>query len=128
MTPLANISYPIKKDQEEAILAYVREIITSRTNLRLLRTKFELCDRIVAREPKTGEKRLEITAPIVMPQTDTMVAYLTSIFLNTPSIFPVTTTPEAQEIADAVNTLFKSFSKDWQWKRNLLLCFKNAFK
>ena len=128
MTPLANISYPIKKDQEEAILAYVREIITSRTNLRLLRTKFELCDRIVTREPKKGEKRLEITAPIVMPQTDTMVAYLTSIFLNTPSIFPVTTTPEAQEIADAVNTLFKSFSKDWQWKRNLLLCFKNASK
>ena len=56
MTPLANITYPIKKDQEEAILAYVREIITSRTNLRLLRTKFELCDRIVAREPKQGEK------------------------------------------------------------------------
>ena len=108
MITLANISYPIKKDQEEAILAYVREIITSRTNLRLLRTKFELCDRIVAREPKKGEKRLEITAPIVMPQTDTMVAYLTSIFLNTPSIFPVTTTPEAQEIADAVNTIFKS--------------------
>ena len=128
MTPLANIAYPIKKDQEESLLAYVREIITSRTNLRLLRTKFELCDRIVSREPKKGEKRLEVTAPIVMPQTDTMVAYLTSIFLNTPSIFPVTTAPDAQEIADAVNTLFKSFAKDWQWKRNLLLCFKNASK
>ena len=109
MTPLANIAYPIKKDQEESILVYIREMITSRTNLQLLRTKFELCDRIVAREPKKGDKRLEVTAPIVMPQADTMVAYLTSIFLNTPSIFPVTTTPEAQEIADAVNTLFKSF-------------------
>ena len=128
MTPLANIAYPVKKDQEESLLLYIREMITSRTNLQLLRTKFELCDRIVAREPKKGDKRLEVTAPIVMPQADTMVAYLTSIFLNTPSIFPVTTTPEAQEIADAVNTLFKSFAKDWQWKRNLLLCFKNASK
>ena len=128
MITLANIAYPIKKDQEEKLLIYIKEIISSRTNLRLLRTKFELCDRIIAREPKKGEKRLEVTAPIVMPQADTMVAYLTSIFLNTPSIFPVTTTPDAQEIADAVNTLFKSFSKDWQWKRNLLLCFKNASK
>ena len=128
MTPLANIAYPVKKEQEESLLLYIREMITSRTNLQLLRTKFELCDRIVAREPKKGDKRLEVTAPIVMPQADTMVAYLTSIFLNTPSIFPVTTTPEAQEIADAVNTLFKSFAKDWQWKRNLLLCFKNASK
>lgn len=128
MTTLANIAYPIKKDQEEALVAYIRELIQTRTNLNLLRTKFEICDRIVAREPKKGEKRLEVTAPIVMPQADTMVAYLTSIFLNTPSIFPVTTTPDAQEIADSVNTLFKSFARDWKWKRNLLLCFKDASK
>ena len=128
MTTLANIAYPIKKDQEEALVAYFKELIQARTNLNLLRTKFEICDRIVAREPKKGERRLEVTAPIVMPQADTMVAYLTSIFLNTPSIFPVTTTPDAQEIADSVNTLFKSFARDWKWKRNLLLCFKDASK
>ncbi|MGL4483865.1 MAG: hypothetical protein ACRCUS_02850, partial [Anaerovoracaceae bacterium] len=128
MTQLASVAYPIKKAQEELLLSYFQDVISTRTNLNLLRSKFELCDRIVAREPKKGEQRLEVTAPIVMPQADTMVSYLTSIFLNTPSIFPVSTTPDAQEIADAVNTLFKFFARDWKWKRNLLLCFKDAAK
>ena len=128
MTQLANIAYPIKKDQELSLLTYFKELIQTRTNMQMLRAKFELCDRIVSREPKKGTKRLEVTAPIAMPQCDTMVAYLTSIFLNTPGIFPVTTTPDAQETADAVNSLFKRFSQDWKWKRNLLLCFKDASK
>lgn len=128
MTQLSSIAYPIKKDQEVLLLTYFKELIQTRTHMQMLRTKFELCDRIISREPRKGAKRLEVTAPIAMPQCDTMVAYLTSIFLNTPSIFPVTTTPEAQETADSVNSLFKKFSQDWKWKRNLLLCFKDASK
>ena len=128
MSQLSSIAYPIKKDQEVALLTYFKELIQTRTHMQMLRTKFELCDRIISREPKKGTKRLEVTAPIAMPQCDTMVAYLTSIFLNTPGIFPVTTTPDAQETADAVNSLFKKFSQDWKWKRNLLLCFKDASK
>lgn len=128
MTQIASIAYPIKKAQEAELLTYLNEIIVSRTNMSTLRAKYELCDRLVSREPKQGTPRLEITAPIIMPQCDTMVSYLTSIFLNTPEIFPVTTTPDAQETADAVNALFKRFAQDWKWKRNLLLCFKDASK
>lgn len=123
-----DVPYPIKKEQEEQLLVYINELITNRTSMNVLRKKFEICDRIVAREPAQGEKRLEVTAPIVMPQVDTMVAYLTKTFLNVAGLFPVTTIPSAQETADAVNVLFKSFANEWQWKRNLLLCFKDAAK
>lgn len=122
---------PITKEAEELILKHLQHLIATRTNLSLLRSKLAQCDAYVSREPNKNtpeSKKLEITVPIVSPQVDTMVAFLAKLFLSSDSVFPVTTSPQFDPLADAINSIFQGFSRDWQWKRNLILCFKDAAK
>lgn len=122
---------PITTEAEGKLIAHINSLINTRTNLGIIRQKFLQCDAIVSREPnpnKPEEKRPLVAVPIVSPQIDTMVAYLTKTFLSSDSVFPVTTSPDFDNLADVVNTLFSSYARDWQWKRNLILAFKDAAK
>ena len=123
-----NLPYPIKAKQEELLLEYYLEVLNNRNSASMLRSKYLHCDMLVAREVEPEEKKLEVTVPIITPQVATTVAYLTTTFLGAKEIFPVSTAPDKEEVATAVNTLFKQYARDFSWTRNLILCFKDAAK
>ena len=67
-----------------------------------------------------------ITVPIIGPQLSTVAAELTKIFLADDPPMQMMSAPAAQEISNQYNLLYSKYSRQFQWRRNLLLCIRDA--
>ena len=74
------------------------------------------------------ERPTEVVVPIVGPALDTQTAYLASIFLSTPEIFPMSAAPEYMETAEKYNILLVKYASEFQWRRNLLLTIQDGVR
>jgi hypothetical protein len=92
------------------------------------RTRLVAVDKVLARETAKDNDLEEVIVPIASPQVDSRVAYLAKLFLSGSPIFPVGTSLEGADVVGQYNTLLTKFSTDYQWKRNLMLAFKDGVK
>lgn len=114
----------ISSKTETLILEHLKTLVASTS---CNQGYYNLMDSYVNRSfVEKGKPKPAVTLPVISPQVDTMVAYLSATFLSTSQIFPVTTKFSATEVSDAVNTLFTKYASDFEWRRNIVLCFKDA--
>jgi len=77
-----------------------------------------------------GDKRRiqDLVVPIVEPQVETQLAYLTSVFLSGNPIFALVADPDNQEPAKAFEAIIDSQAKKGAWIREFMMFFRDGLK
>jgi hypothetical protein len=70
----------------------------------------------------------EIVVPVVVSQVDTYVGYLADIFLSGYPIFPVVSTPENYQEAEAFQSIVEDHAMRGRYARHFLINFYDAMK
>ena len=132
----------LSKDSERKLLSAI-DFIVNQSRIESFRSRYQIEDSIVARQfdPDLAkldaemrgcrdmmERPTEVVVPIVGPALDTQTAYLASIFLSTPEIFPMSAAPEYMETAEKYNILLVKYASEFQWRRNLLLTIQDGVR
>lgn len=134
----------LNQKQQDAVIKYF-ETITAKTISGESTFRDDLLerDKIYAREVdlskehtraknanKGGDqsKIQNITVPVVMPQVESGVAYLTGVFLSQYPIFPVVASPKNIQSAQAINALMTEHSMNYSWVRELMKSFRDGLK
>lgn len=133
---------------EDKLLQYISPFITANSGLSDHRARLEKIDRLIQRSYK-GENKYScghsvdshcsckdkktlppeednVTIPVVGPQLSTLSAQLSKVFLRTDPPLRMFSAPAASEIAIKYNILYGQYSRKFQWRRNLLLCVRDA--
>lgn len=133
----------ISKDSQKNLLSYLQGILTSHRNRSEIREKMEAIDIAYARyKGKSAEEAMEaadcpagnvfaeddIVAPIVVSQVDSLVAYLSEVFLSGYPIFPIVSTPKNRKSAEQLETLIDDHSILGGYARQLLLFLRDGAK
>lgn len=134
---------------QKNILDLVRFIMMEHSSQNEIFTKMEAIDVAYARyvtnqDPVTGEVQGEgvdaattplgvfnvpsTTPPIVISQVDSMVAYLSEVFLSGSPIFPVVSTPANRLDAEALETLLDDHATLGGYPRELLMFLRDCVK
>jgi len=108
-----------------------------------LRDRLEVIDRSYQREDDFTEenlkaklavragnktKRTNITVPVVMPQVEAAVTYLSEVFLSGYPIFAVGSAPEFDDAALQLETIIADQSLTAGWARQLAMFFRDGKK
>lgn len=138
----SNLIFLTKKSQE-GLLEYCRQTIELSIDSWDLRARLESIDREYYRENLLtedqgqnklanyrGDKRkiADIVVPIVEPQTETGLAYLTSVFLTGYPIFGVTSPPAEIMQAKVFESMIEEHSQHGAWVRHFLMFFRDGLK
>lgn len=138
-TPVTS-EYRITKDTQKNLLTFARAILQAHRSKTELFNKMEVIDlayarhQIDQRDPNTGKVPCNIfatdniIAPIVISQVDTMVGYLSDVFLSGTPIFPVVSTPAKRTWAEQLETLIDDHAELGGYVRQLLLHFRDCVK
>lgn len=125
--------------QKDKVMAYITPFLSSNSGLSSHRARLEKIDRLIERSYDTRQTKNcrdskgalpdeeeNVTIPVVGPQLSTLAAQLTKIFLRTDPPIQMFAAPNASQIANQYNILYSSYSRKWQWRRNLLRCIRDA--
>jgi len=139
----------ISKQAQDNILDFVRHILTVRDNNTDIYDKMEAVDTAYYRystykDPKTGESYGQgidaatvpagvfnspsTVPPIVVSQVESMVGYLSEIFLSGSPIFPIVSNPTNRQIAGALESIIDDHAILGGYPRQLLLFLRMAVK
>lgn len=127
----------VSKDAQAKIIEYIAAILTARRSDQELHTKMEAIDIAYARYKESGcegdkvcnvFEQDNVIAPIVISQVDSMVGYLSEIFLSGYPIFPVVSNPTNREYAEQLETLIDDHATLGGYARQLLLFLKDGVK
>lgn len=69
-----------------------------------------------------------VTAPIVVSQVDSMVAYLAEVFLSGSPLFPVVSNPKNRKWAEQLEVLMDDHATLGGWVRQFLMMFRDGAK
>ncbi len=143
-----NLFIPTKDSQAKVVEFLQRVFDEHRKNTDYM-SKMEAVDIAYARyvsnlDPVTGVARGEgidsatqpvgvvnmpsTTPPVVVSQVDSMVAYLSDVFLSGSPIFPIVSTPANKEDAEKLETLIDDHATLGGYARQLLMFFKDGIK
>lgn len=138
--------FTIDTKAQARIIAHAKAILQRQSKFTELRNKMEAIDMAYARfkDPNAEEgtegvdagnvgcgdifAKDEIIAPIVVAQVDSMVAYLSDIFLGGYPMFPVVSSPSKRKYAEQLETLLDDHALLGGYARQLLLMIKDAVK
>ena len=140
----SSTSIPLPKRSQDAFVKYYTSMQELQSdNMSNLRTRMEEIDKSYQREmDKSTEQarakaanqagdptRLQnITVPVVMPQVETAVTYLTSVFLTGYPLFGVVAAPAFMDAAIQLETIIEDNSLKGGWVRQLILHFRDGQK
>jgi hypothetical protein len=136
--------FTLTDESQRALIQFCKKTQEASFNTTGLREKFEFIDKEYIRENNLvdehaqiqsannlGNKRKiqDIVIPIVKPQTDTALSYLTSVFLTGNPIFPIVS-PDQQfmDQAQQMTAIVSENSVRGGWARELLLFFRDGLK
>jgi hypothetical protein len=146
---LANQLIIPKQESQELILAFAQRILTEHKKNTEFFAKMEAIDVAYARyqqnvDPLTGVVREQgmdaattpvgvlnlpsTTPPVVVSQVDSMVAYLSEVFLSGSPLFPVVSNPNNKEFAEQLETLIDDHAILGGYARQLLLFIRDGVK
>jgi hypothetical protein len=138
-----------KAKAQEKILEYSQRILTEHKKFTELHNKMEIIDKAYARytddvDPNTGVARGHAidaattpvgvvnmpatTPPILVSQVDSMVAYLSEVFLSGSPLFPVVSNPKNKQWAEQLETLLDDHANLGGYARQLLLFLRDGVK
>lgn len=140
---IPNKTYQVSSSQAEALVKFATLARDHTANSFDLRTQFEKIDFAYMREKNTGTEHnrakaannagdksriQDITIPVVMPQVEAGVTYLSSVFLSGYPIFSVVSGPENIDEALQMDTLMAEHGIEGGWAREFNLFFRDALK
>jgi hypothetical protein len=139
MAKLPAPAFRISKDAEKKILSYLQGVMTAHRASCEIHTKMEAIDKAYARYVETGSEddgktecnvfgQDNIIAPIVVSQVDSLVGYLSEIFLSGYPLFPVVSTPKKRKWAEQLETLIDDHAILGGYARQLLLFLRDGVK
>lgn len=108
----------IREQLRQVDLAYIRETDWTKEHRRAL----------IANKYGDSTKFQNVTVPVVMPQVEAAVTYLTSVFLTGTPIFGVVSNPLTEDIATQMETIIDENSTRGSWVRHLMMAFRDGFK
>lgn len=138
-----NLPVYINSNQEAAILKYASAGQTLLTNQFAIREYLSQQDRYYMREGdftseeikakfanRLGDKNKlqNITMPVVMPQVESALEYMTNVFLTGYPIFGVSSDPSTEGAALQMETIIAENSAQAKWKRELIMFFRDGLK
>jgi hypothetical protein len=133
----------ISPDSERALITYAGSAHNQLLNQFSLRTQLETIDRYYQREDdfteeqvrarvanRMGDKKKfqDVTVPIVMPQVQAALGYMTNVFLTGYPIFGVAGDPATEDAALQMETIIAENSRTAGWARQLLMFFRDGLK
>jgi hypothetical protein len=137
-----NLIY-LTKTSQAAIIEYCKKITEMMLAWPQYRNRLEDIDREYYRENlltkdgqqgqaanRIGDKKkiADIVVPIVEPQTETALAYLTSVFLTGQPIFGMVAPPAQMAQAKVFEAMIDENARHGSWVRELLMFFRDGLK
>lgn len=140
-------TFVIPMKAQEKILLHAKSVISQQKKFTELHSKMTIIDQAYARYKEAEASgssdgvdtngntscgdifsKDEITAPIVVAQVDSLVAYLADIFIGGYPMFPVVSSPTKKENAEKLETLLDDHAQLGGYARQLLLMLKDGVK
>jgi hypothetical protein len=133
----------LSKEQNDAIVTFVKSAQESLYNNVQVRSSMEEIDKQYQREKdwtntqlrarlanRAGDatKMQNITVPIVMPQVESALTYLTNVFLTGYPIFGVGSNPSQQDAAIMMETIIAENSITAGWAVEMMKFFRDGLK
>lgn len=133
----------LNKDSERAVLTYASSAHSMLLSQMSLRSNLETIDRAYMREADYTEEELRakianrmgdkkkfqnITVPIVMPQVQAALGYMTNVFLTGYPIFGVSAGADMEDAALQMETIIAENSIFAGWVRQLIMFFRDGLK
>lgn len=135
--------FSLSRETSDAVLEYSRKTHTLLHNTWSIRPQLEIIDKEYMMEGDLSEEQRKavqalragdksryrnITIPVIMPQVQAAVGYLSQVFCSGNPIFPVAANPNYEDAAMQVEAIFAENSKSAKWIRELLLFFQDGMK
>lgn len=142
LTKVRNIS----PQAQGRILQYANSILQKHGQFNDIRTKMDIIDIAYARYKAKQEKNSDgvdiregnqgcdvfasddVTPPIVVSQVDSYVAYLAEVFLSGTPLFPVSSPPSKQQLAEALEAIIDDHATLGAYPRHLLMFLRDGCK
>ena len=134
----------ISRKTQSSFVEYYRAVQDTQNSTRPgMRDRFTTIDRLYQRETdltdekqtnaqynKAGDpnKLQNVAVPVVKPQIETSVRYMTKVFLSDPPIFPVVASPNYMDEALQLQSIFENNAREGGWARELILFFRDGAK
>lgn len=137
------LTLTLSKASQEGIIAVYNKLLQEFKSIYNVRSSLEMIDKEYQRqnnlEPENikaamanmfGRKRRmqDITVPIIGPQVEAGVTYLTNVFLSSYPVFGVVASPEMEEMAMQFDAIMEENSVRGAWVREFLLFFRDGLK
>lgn len=147
LKPPLPASFKLSTEVQSNIIAYARGVLAASQNFTEIYNKMEAIDQAYARykvaaaSTSTGVDTVRalgstvcgaidtpVTAPIVVSQVDSMVAYLADVYLSGSPMFPVVSTPAKRKWAEQLEVLVDDHATLGGYARQLLMLFRDGIK
>lgn len=135
--------FRLSKETSDSVLEYSRKTHTLLHNTWSIRPRLEIIDKEymmegdLSAEDRKARQALQagdksryrnITIPVIMPQVQAAVGYLSQVFCSGNPIFPVSASPSYEDAAMQIEAIIAENSKSAKWIRELLLFFQDGMK
>ena len=135
--------FQLSKNSREGLRDYAKKAYSTFLSTWNIRNSLQEIDTYYMREGNLGydnvtsklknrqgdkSKFRDFTVPIVMPQVESALSYLTNVFLTGYPIFPVGASPEYADAALQLETIFADHAKRAKWATNLQKAFRDNLK
>lgn len=137
------VSMPLSTEQERAVINYVQRGQEVLYNSVQVRSTMEEMDRQyqrtkdwtnaqlrakIANRVGDADKIQNVTVPIVMPQVESCLSYLTNVFLTGYPIFGVSAAPDEEDAALMMETIIEENSITKAWVPEIMRFFRDGLK
>lgn len=138
-----NQAFKVNNDQQQAIVKYANNCVDSLNTVWNLREQFLLKDLYYYREldrsveqqramvaNRAGDpfKIQNLQVPVILPQVESALAYLSGVFLTGYPIFGVVANPALQDQALMLETVIADNSLKFGWPRELIMFMRDGLK
>lgn len=142
-TSAATVPMLLSNASQNAVIEFYKNCTSSLQYSWNLRPGLESIDRYYQREGDwtkeqwearnanfAGDKRKlqNITVPLIMPQVEAGVSYLTNVFATGEPLFPVVSAPQDMDAALQFTALMSKQARQNGWRSNLINNFRNGLK
>lgn len=138
-----DLTIRITKKQEEQICLYANTSYQLLLNQFQIRSSLEQVDRYYMREGDFGTEQMraraankrgdkskiqDVTLPIIMPQVEAALGYLSNIFVTGYPTFGVSSSPDQEDAALQMETIVAENAVTARWRRQLIMFLRDGLK
>ena len=140
--PGVNQPIPVARKTHDSLVQMIKEFQRIHQANHLWRDKIRVIDRAYAcytsteEQGKQDEKASQIiddsgvhfTTPVVLSQVDSIVAFLSELYLSGYPIFPIVSPPDNPQFGESLEAVIDDHSIRGRWPRHLNMMFRDGAK